>query len=628
MSAPAPEPGDRILLALAIAAAAGVIAALGIVDYLPMHDGPQHVFLGYLSNHFTDPGASWPAWLERGHPYTALGFSTVFAACERVLPWRVALRLTLAISAVLWGASYFAFARALHPRRAAIGLIGFATALTWGLYMGLISFNLSIGLGFAVLAVAVGSETWSLNRRLGIAVLLFVQAIAHVFGAELTGLVLLAIVAARASSRDRLREIGMLALMGAPAVAIALTAQNPDHQHDSEWIPLAQRFLVLPRTFLPGPLWRAFVPVALAIAGLYAAYQRAARKRAAPAEIAVALSAALFLILAFTVPLHLAAWEFFAPRFLPFGILLAAALLPIEELPDPRRRAAVLAISIFTLASLGWAARTHVALRARVADALAGLSAPIHRSGPRMIVPMDPFAGLAPGDDGAGEDIPFYAPLFNLGALYAVQQGGIPSYTFVTNPKIHPFVFSAQGKARYPELYDPADLRDPRLASDPLARRTLLTFLATVGMPFEDVVIDGRPEDGQVLADRGYVTDFQKGGLFIGHFEGCPVTVEIHAPAQRAVPLYLEYGFDPMPRALDQQMIPPPKTPPAEPGEVTLKVVPKVPLCGGVWARVTLDLDKSRGPSKGDHFCEGADGKGRLHLTPRWGQTIPCRIAP
>lgn len=617
--------GDRLTLALAIAGSVGVIAALWIVDYVPMHDGPQHVFLGHLENHFDDPGAGWPAWLERGRAYTALGFNLVFAFCERFVPWRAAVRLTLSATALLWGASHLALARALHPRRAALGLVGFATAISWIMYMGLVSFAIAVALGFAVLAVAAGAWPWTPRRRAVLAALLFVQAVAHVFGAELTGLVLIAMVLLAPAERGRPREIGLLALMGLPALLIAATATNPENAPHSVWLSIAQRFTVLPRTFLPGPAWRALPPLLLALTGVIATARRARHKEAAPAEIALAGSAALFLLVAFTAPLHLAAWEFFAPRFLPFGVLLGAVLLPIERLPEARRRAAIAGLAAFTALSLGWAARTHVALRARVDEALSGLSLPIKRTGPRMVVPMDPYAGLAPGDDATAGDIPYYAPLFNMGALYAVEQGGIPSYTFVTNARIHPFVFSARGRARYPELYDPADLRRPEIAADPAARRALVTFLAAVGMPFEDVVLYGRPEDGDVLAERGYAVDFRRGGLFIGRFLGCPLTIEVRAPAPRSAAMFVEYGFDPMPRALDRRVLPPDETPG---GESVTKLSPRIPLCGPTWLRVTLDADRSGGPSKGDRFCEGADTKGRVHVTAKRGDTIVCRIAP
>ena len=89
-----------------------------------------------------------------------------------------------------------------------------------------------------------------------------------------------------------------------------------------------------------------------------------------------------------------AAWQFFAPRFLPLGCLYTVALLPVERLADARRRVALGGLAAFTAASLVWAVQTSVALRARVGEALSGLEAPVTRTGPRLVVAMDPFAGL------------------------------------------------------------------------------------------------------------------------------------------------------------------------------------------------------------------------------------------
>jgi hypothetical protein len=615
---------------LLLLAAIGALASLWRVDYLPTHDGPQHVFLGHLANHFGDAGAGYDRYLTRGEPWTALGFHALFSVLERLAPWRTALRLALSVIVLAWGAGHAALAASLHRRRAALGLVGFATAISWPLYMGFFSYALSIALAFVTLAVAARGFPWTVKQRAAIAALLTAQAIAHAFGAEVAGAVLLATVllAPGLSSQDRAKEAGLLALMGAPAAALALTAAGSDTS-STTWLSFPEQLWVLPRAFVPGPLWRAWVPLALAIAGIALAARRA--REASAIERGIMAASALFLALGFLAPLHLPSWEFFSPRFLPAGCLLGVALLPIEKLDKKRALAALGSLAILAGASLAWAIGTNASLRARADEALSGLSEPVRRTGPRLAVVFDPSAGVTPDrrSDGRAQEIPFYAPLFNLGAIYAVEQGGIPPYIFATNPKIHSFVLSAEGRKRFPELYDLNDLAEPKLAHDPLFRRGYVTFLAAVGAGFEDVVLYGRPEDGDVLVERGYEADVRRGGLFMGRFVGCPSTIEITTPAPRKAAAFVELGFDPMPQALDRAVLPPEKGQEAPAGATTTaRYRPKIPLCGPAWLRVTLDVDLSGSPSPGDRFCEGADPKGRVRVDIQRNQAIGCRIAP
>jgi hypothetical protein len=155
----------------------------------------------------------------------------------------------------------------------------------------------------------------------------------------------------------------------------------------------------------------------------------------------------------------------------------------------------------------------------------------------------------------------------------------------------------------------------------------VVTYLAMVGAPFEDVIVYGRPEDGDVLAERGYVADFRRGGLFIGHLEGCPLTASVVIPAPQLAPVFVEYSAEPLTGGLHRIDLPP--VPTATGAEVRRELNLSPPLCGAMWLRVALDRDGSGGPSKGDAFCEGADAKGRLHVVALRGatQTITCRIA-
>lgn len=613
---------DRVAWALLAAAAIGVIWALFRVDYLPTLDGPHHLFLGHVENHFDDPGAGLDAWLSRGAPFTSMGFHLVFSTLLHAFAWKRAFQGTLAILALGWGFGHVALARAIHPRRAALGLVGMASSISWAVHMGFFSFAMSIAVGLGVLAIAAGAWPWTPKRRAAIAALLLVQAVTHAFGAELTVIVLAAMaIAAADGSKARAREAGLVALMSVPVALIALTTDNPATGHTA-WLSIGERLRILPRTFLPGPMWRAAPPLLVAIAGVAIAASRARKETLSRAEIALAGAAALWLVLAFTTPIDLAAWQLFAPRFLPFGCLIGAALLPLERLDARARAASTIGLAIFATASIAWASQTAVSLRAAEDEALSGLDAPIKRTGPRLVVSIDAFAAQA---GSAEREIPYYAPLFNMGPLYAITQGGIPPFSFLSNPKIHPFVLSEKGKERHPPLFNPGDFLDPAITQNPASRSRMLTFLAGVGAPFEDVVIHGRREDGDLLVERGYAADFRRGGLFIGHLEGCPAKAQITTSAP-AVPVIVEYGADPLPRALRRSVLAPPTGDAAAPREVRLSP----PLCGPMWLRVTLDRDGSGGPTPGDAHCEGADQHGRIRVAPKdkAGLTIACRLGP
>jgi len=167
MVEPSKAPGRGSLLAALIASAA-VVLALAATDYLPTHDGPHHLFQGYLSNHFDDPGAPYPQYFEPGAPISSLGFVLPFAALEGALGWRGAYLGTLALIALSWGWGYLALVRAVRPERAWLGLIGFGCALGWSLFMGMFAYTLSIGLGFAIGALAIRLSPWRWSHVAGL----------------------------------------------------------------------------------------------------------------------------------------------------------------------------------------------------------------------------------------------------------------------------------------------------------------------------------------------------------------------------------------------------------------------------------------------------------------------------
>src|SRR5262245_48863355 len=140
---PRPQPKAWVPWVAALLASVGVLVALWTVDYLPTHDGPQHILTAYIGNHYDDARKHFQDYFEPSLAITSLGCYALFGALESIFPWRVAFLLTLSLITLVWGWGYFLLCRALGRQRWALGVLGFACALQWSVYMGLFSFVLS-----------------------------------------------------------------------------------------------------------------------------------------------------------------------------------------------------------------------------------------------------------------------------------------------------------------------------------------------------------------------------------------------------------------------------------------------------------------------------------------------------
>lgn len=94
------------------------LASLWSVDYLPTHDGPQHIFGVHASQRLDDPATGYGRFLEPNLPITGHGFALVFAPFDYWLPWRTATRLALSCLVLAWCGGAFCLARAVQPQRA------------------------------------------------------------------------------------------------------------------------------------------------------------------------------------------------------------------------------------------------------------------------------------------------------------------------------------------------------------------------------------------------------------------------------------------------------------------------------------------------------------------------------
>jgi len=613
--------------------AAGVLALLAVagvwsVDYLPTHDGPQHVFTVHAASRLAEPASGYGRFLEPGHPLTNHGFALVFGPADRWLPWRTALRIALTVLVLAWSAGAMLLARAVHPGRLWLGVALAAGAFQWSLYMGLFSFHLATSLGLLTLAFALAiseparHQRGSTAAKAALSGMLLLVALAHVAAGVLTAALFAAVALARAQPGQRLRALASAAFVCAPVLAIAaalllvgLAGLQQAHAGPDAWSHRATPLWALARGFFAGPLWRAWPPTLLAAAApLCVLALRRSGGALRDADRALLSGGALLLFAAALAPLHLPAWDFFSLRLLPLGVCCLCLSLPFERLPGAARKLAAASIAGFALASSLWALDYNRDLAARAADALAGLDAELPRSGARLPIVLDPYLGR-PLDDSQAL-VPYAVPLLNLGQLYATAQGGFAPFTFAHSPWLHPVVWRDAARRRFPHVVDrryAIDLAKPAFRQDANLRRAVATYLAGIGAHYQDVILWGRPDDAELLESLGFVADFRRGGLLLARFRGCPLTVTFPGNALPPDDTRIELGWLPAWHVTHRYRV------------ERRPVVPlENPPCGGAWLR----LASASAPEAGLR-CEGADEQGRLLIpSTRATPVVECRLRP
>ena len=585
-----------------------LLLAVGWVDYLPTNDGPQHIFTAHALHRLDDPTLGYGRYLEPGGAITDIGFEAVFGTLERFLPWRHAVRITLCLFALGWAWSVLALAAALDRGRRWLGLLGFATALQWLLYMGLFSYYLSLALGFGVLAFAFSRLVWRRRDYLMLAGLLAAQACAHVVPTVVIGLTLVLLALFSAPAGDRARALVRTAAAGTPAALIALvvawqTLGNEPINKYSMMPALAARASLMGRAFVSGPSWRAWPVVGVAAIGLAGGW-RLRRRGGDPRERVLWIVGALLLLLAISTPLHIKGWEYFNVRFVPLAVMFLALLVPFERIRQPAwRRIAITALVVYAAGSLGWGWRHNLRVRAAHADLMAGLDAPVRRSGPRLPVILEPPPGEV-ADEWA-RDIPFVNSNWQLGALYSVEQGGVPAFLFAGAGGMQDLAWrqppAGMAMPAKPVRGYEWQLWEPAARADPLARARALNYMLSFGPGYEDVILHGLPEDMAVLRERGYTADFERNDVAIARFAGCAASLELHAPPGGFPPTLVTAGWFPATNTVFSVVL----------GSSEDSAVRSVPLtdspCGDVWVRVLFDMDRNHTASPGDRFCQGAD---------------------
>jgi hypothetical protein len=612
-----PQRAVLVIEALLLGAVAYAVAS---VEYLPTHDGPQHIFTLHAANHLDAEGTGWQRWLAPNTPLSSYGFGVVFGPLDLWLPWMSAARVALTLMAVGWALGVFVFVRAVRPERSWLGVALGATALQWSLYMGFFSFYAAGAFGLFVLAFACRSELHSNRTRALLGALLFLQALLHVMAAVLSGLVVAALCGFRAAPGRRVAALLRVALLGAPAAGLAvavLWVQSSGADLPAEEVEAFafQRppWWTLGKCLLGGPAWRAWPITALAAAAPVVALALRSGPRRAE-DRALLLTGGVFLAASAVLPLHLPSWDFFSVRFLPLAACALVATLPFERVAKPRARFGLAsALAAFALASSVWALGHHRHLAARSAAALAGLEADLVRDGPRLPIVLEPLLGRP--FDNARAAMPYTAPLLNLGKLYAATQGGIVPYAFVSNPAIHPLLLRREMGPALDVGADPRyalELADPSRAGDLALREAVTVFMAAHGARFQDVIFHGRPEDVDHLLWLGFAADWRRGGSAIARFEGCPLSVRFPPGSGLAATDVLEFGWFPAHGVTHRYDLA--RARPETDGGLAL---PLRQSCGAVWLR--FEDPELR--------CEGA-GPERRFVIPevRVAPEVECRV--
>lgn len=620
-----------------VVASVGLLYALWVVPYLPTQDGPHHVFSAHIENHYSDPSSIYPAFYRVLPQFAGKGFSILFAPLETLLPWRVALRVTLSLIALSFAWGFALVVLALDRDRRPMALLGFLLALPWTLYMGFFPFAVGSAFGLYVLAFVLHRPPTTTARRAILALLLLVQGVCHVFTAIVTGIIVAVLAIAGAPEGQRVRETGRMALVGAPAAALlGLTfverkLETSAQQEVSPW-SFAERLGELSRWFVPGPSVRAGLLVACVLVGIAATLARARRGAASRPEHALAWLALAFFVLSVIAPLHIPGWQYFAPRFAVAASVLGLALLPMPRLASPlAARATAPLLALCCVGSSLVSARLHRDLASGCADALAGVDAPLHFAGPRLSILLDETCGT-PADP-SQSPFPRAAMARNIPLLQMVEHGGIAPTLFNGSPAIH--AIALRRDAPLPGRPDPLMQTlafSHWFSTEPAFRASVLAELAADGMPFEGIhVVGGRPEDAAAFNSRGYVTEFQRGAMLIARFEGCAAEVILPAGALDREPVYYEYGpfyptgITPEPRTIARQLVD--RATPASGDAI------HVPLegrpCGPIWLRVVWDADGSSTLTPGDRTCSNARRGGRLVATVnRDHPAVRCVPAP
>ncbi len=613
-------------MASALVLLALLVAGFAVVDYLPTHDGVQHVYSAWVQNHFTDPGTLYVEAWNPNRRVTTYGFGWLFRPLEPLVGWRLAMRIALAVIVCTWALAGIALSRRLHGRLTWSSLLLVPAALQWGLYMGYFNYLAGLALMPVIVLVALRRDRLGLVETGCLTALFAVQALAHMFAGVLTGVIFRAVVLSRTPRLQLPKQLLALATCGAVPLCIALLSIEQATTQFEQPPPLGVwRLLIVPSVSVVGPLWKQIPLLVLAGCGLAFALRRAP-DTAARVRRGVGICGAIFAAWLLLGPMDIPGWYMFAPRFAPCVLLLGLALLP-----DPRPRALPLwrvAIVTFGVAGLLWSAAFHRTLERACSPALDGLAAEYTRSEPFLFVPL---RGCFADDGNVRSRVPAAHFLNNYDAIYAMDQGGI-ARMFAIYPTVHPFMQKSDGGlADIPWFSDaPAydlgrsevvgDIFDP--AGSPASWLQLSTYVAHSAALWGEVIAYGDEAQRSGIVARGFDELWSNENVFLGRFAGCTYSVALSPDSALDVPIVVDYHWFPL--ADTERRV-------TSHAADLLRAPAELPLhpCGPMELRMFADVDRDGELGPTDLRCLGSDADGEFrYLATDDDGVFVCQLVP
>lgn len=611
----------------AVRAAAGALLlgligwALFGVDYVATNDGPNHFANCVLAARLADPDSALHAYLELGTPLTGQGFHSICRPLAAVFPPFLAYRLTLLLIVALsaLGAGWVAWTL---DRDGPAWPFAFAMSMPWIFYMGFFSFQVAVLISFFVTQQALKIDPARLKSYAPIALGLLFAAYCHVFQAALCGVVVVAILVARAPSGAAPRVLlgalvaaapaGMLVLSMSATFALSSTfaavGKSVDLNPPHERAPVKD----LIETFAGGPSEHAIPLLVLALACVFLGLIR--WRVASRAQRVLLGAAGLAVALSLVVPFHLDRWSYFAPRLVLFPLVLAPMATPWPERLAIRRGAELLFVGV-AIASLTFSLRYHQHLYEQLAPDLEGLALPAERTGPRLPVVMTSVPS----------EMAHATPSSMLGHLYVIQQGGLNPFVWADEWSVDALLFArppAELFGGVPPRYARAFLDDPPAGAAPRSVRR--DFLIEFGRRYEDVILISDTEElSTAFAQRGFRVDGAAGRTQLLRFQGCSLTVELSGPQTLVHGLILQVGLPDLERPLEQRLLEPGTEIPSSGRAVEISGL----LCGPLWWLVRAGVEA---PTEGQLHCEehGDQILSSVALAAGTPTRAPCHLVP